>query len=69
MARRVGPNTDGNCSTRLLLDTLSACSGSVPMGGGMSGNEDLVVRGTYRVFSIKFYPSRQLHEGVWTYGA
>ena len=69
MAQRVGLDTDGNCPTRLLLDTSSACSGSAPMGSGMSGNEDLVVRGTCRVFSIKFYPSQQLHEEVWTYGA
>ena len=63
MAQRVGLDTDGNCPTRLLLDTSSACSGSAPMGSGMSGNEDLVVRGTCRVFSIKFYPVSSYMKG------
>jgi hypothetical protein len=34
------------------------------MGGGRSGNEDMVVRRSRRVFFIKFCPSHQLHDGA-----
>ena len=45
--------TNENCHTRLLLNTLSACSGSAPMGGGGFSNEDMVVSSSGKVFFYK----------------